>query len=159
MRIRGRMRRPGIVAMLVGIVAGLATPLCAQSRTASASMRVSIEVVARAIVTVERQPMITVTSQDLVRGYVDATEPILVRVRTNSRQGYLLHAENLNDHFLSIELSSADVVMSVGRRESWIHRPYVKGGDELTMRAHVLLSAGATTGSFPLPIVFEASPL
>jgi hypothetical protein len=126
----------------------------------SANMQVSVQVIARAVVSVDSQPAsVTITAEDIARGYVDVAAPIVVRVRTNSRQGYMLQVENQSQTFSSIELKSAEVEMNVGAHETWIQRPYVAGGDRLPMRARLHLSQLAMPGSVSLPIAFNASPL
>lgn len=153
MNTQRRVKIALLVCALVGTV-----PVFADST--SANMQVSAQVIARAIVSVESQPAsVTVTADDIARGYVDVEAPIVVRVRTNSRQGYLLQVENQSETFSSVELTGAEVEMHVGAHETWIQRPYVSGGDRLPMRARLHLSQLATPGSFSLPIAFNASPL
>lgn len=152
MNVPRRLGAMFVAATLVG-----ALPVVASS--SSATMQVSVQVIARAIVTVDGQPSsVTITAGDLARGYVDIDSPILVHVRTNSRQGYMLQVDNVSDAFSSIEVSSGDVTMNVAH-ESWIQRPYVSGGDLLPIHARLHLAAGATAGSAPVSIAFNASPL
>jgi hypothetical protein len=150
--------RTRIAAIMLAIVAIGTLPALAGS--SSADMNVSVQVIARAIVSVDSQPSaVTITAADIARGYVDVPAPIVVRVRTNSRQGYLLQVENQSETFSSIELSSANIAMNVGAHETWIQRPYTAGGDVLPMRARLHLASAATIGSFSLPIAFSATPL
>lgn len=150
--------RNRIAAILLATVAIGTVPAFADST--SAKMNVSVQVIARAIVSVDDQPSaVTITAADIARGYVDVPAPIVVRVRTNSRQGYMLQVENQSETFSSIELSTTNIAMNVGTHETWIQRPYVAGGDVLPMRARLHLASAATTGSFSLPMAFSASPL
>jgi hypothetical protein len=150
--------RSRIGAIALAVVAIGTLPALAGS--SSTNVNVSVQVLSRAVVSVDSQPAaVTVTAEDIARGYVDVPAPIVVRVRTNSRQGYLLHAENQGETFSSIELSTADIAMNVGAHETWIQRPYISGGDVMPMRARLHLAAAATIGSFSLPIAFSASPL
>lgn len=147
------------IAAIALVMVSLGT-LPALAGSTSAKMNVSAQVVARAIVSVDSQPAaVTVTAEDIARGYVDVPAPIVVRVRTNSRQGYVLQVENQSETFSSVELSSADIAMNVGAHETWIQRPYISGGDVMPMRARLHLASAATIGSFALPIAFSASPL
>jgi len=136
-------RRHRIAATLLVFVMFGTFPLSAGST--SATTQVSVQVIARAIVSVDSQPAaVTITSDDIARGYVDVATPIVLRVRTNSRQGYMLQVENLTETFSSIELSTADVMMTIAAHESWIQRPYIAGGDVMPMRAR-LRRAGIVT--------------
>ena len=146
-----------IGALLLAAVLAEAMPAAAAE--VSATMQVSAYVVARAIVTVDGQvSTVTVTDADVARGYVDIADPMFVRVRTNSRQGYLLTVTNVSEHFTSIELSSNEIAMHVSA-ESFIQRPYVSGGDVIPMRARLHLAPGTAAGQIPLSIAFNASPL
>jgi hypothetical protein len=72
----------------------------------SAPMQVSVDVIARAIVTVDSRPAaVDATQTDIARGYVDVSAPIIIQVRTNSRAGYLLEAEPLTPDFRTVELT------------------------------------------------------
>lgn len=133
--------------------------LPAMADSSSSTMQVGVQVIARAVITVDGQPStVTITPQDLARGYVDIDAPILVHVRTNSRKGYMLQVDNVSDTFKSVELSSGDITMDVAR-ESWIQRPYVPGGDLMPVRARLHLGSGALAGPAPVQIAFNVSPL
>ena len=148
------------IASLLLLVASVfvVTPLRAES--VSATMQVSAQVIARAVVSVESEPAaIDVTADDIARGYVDVSEPIQVRVRTNSRSGYMLQVTNVSETFSGAELTAGDMDVRVGNAESWIQRPYIAGGDVIPMRARLRLSSNATPGRVSMPIAFSASPL
>ena len=144
-----------IAALLV--TSFMAVPVCADS--VSATMTVSTVVVARAIVNVDAAPAtVDVTADDINRGYVDVAAPITIRVKTNSRRGYLLQVDKVNESFSRVELSTDALSMNVAA-QSWIERPYISGGDVLPVRARLHLSPGAMPGSYALPVAFSASPL
>ena len=136
-----------------------ASPLLADS--ISASMTVSTRVIARAVLTVDSQPgSVTVTAGDVARGYVDAAQPVELRVKTNSRAGYLLQADQVNEpSFSAIELTSDTMSMHVASHETWVQRPYNPAGDVLEMHARVHLAPGTQPGTYPLPLSFSASPM
>ena len=139
---------------------GLLGALPVVAGSTSANVQVSVQVIARAIVSIDSQPaVVTITEADIARGYVDVAGPIMVRVRTNSRSGYVLQAANQSEAFSSIELTSPEVQMDVGSHETLIQRPYIAGGDLIPMRARLHLSQVATAGSVSLPIAFTATPL
>ena len=135
----------------------IAAPMMAGSE--SAQMSVSVTVLARAIVNVESAPAVEITAADLQRGYVDLVAPVVLRGRTNSRQGYMLQVENTSGEFSRIELTFANATMSLSSHESWIQRPYVAGGEILPMTVRLFLSPAATAGTRPLPLSFSASAL
>ena len=145
-------------ASIVLATAVFAAPLLAETRTAQ--MTVSVTVIARAVVDVEQMPAaIEVTADDVARGYVEVKEPMVIRVRTNSRSGYMLHADKRDETFSAVELSLPGASMTISSHESWIQRPYVRGGDAIPVRAVLRLAPGTTAGVHALPISFSATPL
>lgn len=135
----------------------LAAPAVADS--ASAQMQVSVQVLASVRVTIASQPdSVDVTEADLARGYVDVAAPIVVHARTNSRSGYLLQVSNGSDDFSAVELSFDATSMKVFA-EGWVSRPYVRGGESISMSARLRLSPHATPGRYALPIAITATPL
>lgn len=147
-----------IAALALMCFAAIA-PMTAAAESHSATMQVSVTVIARAIVTVNQQPLdVIVTSEDVRRGYVQVVTPFLVHVRTNSRNGYLLHMVNTGPQFASAEINSADFTMHVSP-ESIIARPYLRGGDALDLKVRLMLASGAGEGRYEFPLVVDAAPL
>lgn len=144
-------------------VAAVAVMFCSTAAfagSASATMQVSVNVIARAVLTVASQPAaFEVTKADIDRGYVDLSAPLVIEVRTNSRAGYLLQAQQQSADFSAVELSFGDAQITVNGSESWISRPYIKGGDLMSMRVRVHLASQTAPGSYPLPVAFTARPL
>ena len=131
----------------------------AKAESSSATMTVSVQVIARAIATVESAPaQLEVTAADVARGYVDLPAQIVVRVKTNSRNGYVLQTTNVSSAFRAIELRSGTALFDV-RVETFMQRPWVETGDVLEISGRAWLDAGATPGTYALPVRFEARPL
>jgi hypothetical protein len=122
-------------------------------------MNVSVQVVARAVLVVDERPAsVVITADDIARGYVDVAEPIVIRVRTNSRDGYLLQAFNADPSITSVELSFANARMIVDRDEAWVQRPYSRLPDVMQIRARLHLAPESLPRVAPLPVTFEAMP-
>jgi hypothetical protein len=147
----------------LGLLAGFACLLAAtpaMAANAEAQMTVSARVLARAVVTLENAPSsISVTAEDIARGFIDIAAPITVRVRTNSRAGYLLTVSRLDDSFSAVKLSFGNAEMHVAASEGWIARPYVASGDILSVNARLTLAPGTTPGLHSAPFAFSASPI
>lgn len=151
--------RIGLVA-LVALVAVLCFPIAMHAESVSGQMVVSVQVIARAVVTVDSQPAaIVVTADDVARGYIDVTQPFLVRVRTNSRNGYLLQAEKTTEAFSAVELTNATTSLRVSSHETILHRPYVAGGDVMSLRARLYIAPGTQPGQHAVPVAFSATPV
>lgn len=148
------MRRILLTLALMMIVPAL------RAESVEGKMTVSAMVVASAKLTVESQPSaIEITAADIERGYVDLDTPILLRVQTNSRRGYLLQLSNTDESFSAIEISFGNTAMRVSSHETWVERPYVKGGESIAMHARLRLSPLAQPGRRTLPIDLTASAL
>lgn len=139
------------------IVASLLLAAPALADSSSATMNVSAQVIARAVVTVEGEPVVEVTEADVARGYVEIPA-VRIRVHTNSLNGCLLLASKTDDAFGGVELAFGNTTMSVAH-ESWVARPYVRGGEIVTVSMRARLAPGAAAGRHLLPVQFSASPL
>jgi hypothetical protein len=101
-----------------------------------------------------------VSSADIERGFVEVAEPILIRVQTNSRAGYVLQADkSYGSSFSKISLTGDTVSVTVTSHETWLQRPRVAGGDVLAMRARLYLASGVEPGTHAMPLTFTATPL
>ena len=147
------MRKTLIAAVMI-----LMVPQFVRAEQKSATMNVSVQVLARAVVDVSLAPSVDVTAADVQRGYVDVAEPLQLRVRTNSRQGYLLQVAKTNEAFSTVELSFGNTTMTVSE-ESWVARPQIDGGELVNAQMRVRLAPGAAVGRHPLPVQVSATPL
>jgi hypothetical protein len=157
LRFINGMKTQRTIGALIASTLLFAAPMHADS--VSAQMNVSVQVLARAVVAVDSAPAsVEVTASDITRGYVELDSPVMVRVRTNSRRGYVLQVNNVSETFSRVELSTSTMSMSVAQ-ESWIERPYVAGGDVMPVHARLHLAPGTLPGSYALPVAFSATPL
>lgn len=154
---KGADRSRAGLSLLAGVVSAFLGASSLNAGSTSAPMTVSVQVIGRAILSIESAPrQIEITADDVARGYVDLPGSIILRVRTNSRSGYLLQASNAGPAFISAELSFGDATMKVVE-ESWIQRPYASGGDRLSIHARLRLAPMTTAGAYTLPLAFSAS--
>lgn len=151
------MRFSAIVALAALTI--ITPSLAADSTESSATMRVTAQVIGRAVLDVRSQPAeVVVTAEDVARGYVDVAQPVELHVRTNSRSGYLLQVSNTSETFSSVELAFGNTSMSVAH-EGWVTRPYIAGGEHVTAKVRVRLAPGATAGRHALPVHLSAIAL
>lgn len=134
----------------------LLSPVQAVADT-SAQMNVSVRVIARATVTVDAPAEFEVTADDVARGYVEISA-IQLRVRTNSLNGCLLQASKTDEAFSSVEVEFGNTTMNVSQ-ESWVSRPYSKGGEVMSVNVRARLAPGASAGRYALPVEFSASAM
>lgn len=141
------------------LIAALFAASDAAAESVSATLGVSVRVVANAAVELESAPAgITVTEADIARGYVDLAAPVRVRVRSNSAR-YRLTVTALSDTFGPATFNWDGGSMRVNAGEAWAARSAVRGEDFLALTGRVALRTGMQPGNYDLPFQFSASPL
>lgn len=142
------------IALVILLTAGIAS-----AESSSTNMQITAQVIARAIVTIDNQPgAVDITEADIARGYVDVAAPLQWRGQTNSRRGYLLQVAKSGESFSAVDLTFGGTAMHVAD-ESWVARPYVAGGESLSVNARLILSGATQPGRYALPISVSATPL
>ncbi len=144
--------------LLLAAVALTAAPLNAAS--SSAQMNVSVQVIARTILTVEAQPAsVEVSPADVARGYVEVPQAVAFRVRSNAANGYTVQFEPVAAPFARAEVTWENAVATVGADGTWLTRPYQQGTTTGTMNVRLTLASGTQPGSYAWPLSFTASSL
>jgi len=152
-----RIARRTLPAIVIAALSFAASDAAADS--VSATIGVSVRVVANAVVELESAPAgITVTEADIVRGYVDLAAPIHVRVRSNSSR-YRLTVTAMSDAFGPATFNWEGGSMRVHAGEAWAARPAAHGSDFLALTGRVSLRAGMRPGTYDLPFQISVSPL
>lgn len=138
------------------ILAALASqPL--QAATHSEQMRVTVEVIARTILTIDQEPAaVAITATDVARGYVDVPGAIAFHVRSNSRRGYTVQFQPVAKPFTRASVSWGTSTASFGSGGSWIAQPYVKGTAAGSMDVRLSLAPEAEPGMYAWPVSMNA---
>jgi hypothetical protein len=154
------MRKGKALLLVLVAVTAISAPVYAGS--SAAQMNVSVQVIARTILTIDAQPAtVNVTQDDVARGYVDVPQVVAFRVLSNSRDGY-----SLTFHPISYPFSAAEVrwgaqaaVVEGGDWMPSLSHPYQQGGSAGSLAVRLRLSAGAEPGSYAWPLQVAASSL
>jgi hypothetical protein len=140
------------------VVVSVAVPAAAGSF--SAQMQVSVRVIARTILSVDRQPTtVQITAGDVARGYVDIPQVIAFRIRSNAVNGYALQFEPVAAPFSRAEITWNGVVMVIGHESNWMNREYHRGATSGVLNVRLLLAPTTQPGSYPWPIRLTAASL
>ena len=132
----------------------------AYANSASATMNVSVSVIARTIVTVGQQPaVIDVTANDIQRGYIDLPAAVAFQVRSNARNGYVLQFEPIGGPFSRAQVKWGNSTAVVGADGTWLSRSSQPGIATGLLDVRLVLTADATPGSYAWPIRFDANSL
>ena len=136
----------------------VATPLSAASK--SAQLGVSVEVVARTILTVDSQPASTeISSDDVARGYVDLPQSVLFHVRSNAANGYTVQFQPLTYPFSRADINWGNTLATVGADGAWLTRPYQQGTTAGALNVRLMLAPGTEPGTYAWPLQFGAGSL
>jgi hypothetical protein len=139
-------------------VIAMATPVFAGS--SSATLGVSVQVVARTILSVDSQPSsVQITSDDIARGYVDLPQSVLFHVRSNAANGYTVQFEPVSYPFNRADVSWGTTTATVGGDGAWITQGYQQGTQAGTLNVRLSLAPGTQPGSYAWPVRFDAGSL
>jgi hypothetical protein len=122
-----------------------------------AQMNVSVNVVARTVLTLTATPTeVTVTAEDAARGYVVIPAALAFQVHSNSLGGYVLRFASLDPQFVraSVSWSSTEVVVSGGEGE--IAQPYQRGIVPYSATIRLDLAPGTQPGTYAWPVRITA---
>jgi len=136
----------------------IATPVLAGS--SSGTLGVSVQVVARTILTVDSQPAsVDVTANDVARGYVDLPQSVLFHVRSNASNGYTVQFEPVSYPFNRADVSWGTTAATVGSDGAWLTEPYQQGTQAGTLNVRLSLAPGTQPGTYTWPVRFDAGSL
>ena len=154
------MRERTALLLVLVAVGAMSVPAYAGSNTAQ--MNVSVQVIARTILTIDMQPAaVTVTAADIARGYVDVPQAVAFRVRSNSREGYSLTFQPVAFPFSAAEVRWGAQAATVegGDWMASMSHPYQQGGSAGSLAVRLKLSAGAEPGTYAWPLQVAANSL
>jgi hypothetical protein len=152
-------KQTALLPVLLAFTA-MSAPLYAGSSTAQ--MSVSVQVIARTILTVDTQPSaVNVTADDIARGYVDVPQAVAFRVRSNSREGFALTFQPVTFPFSAAEVrwGAQSAVVEGGDWMPSLSHPYQQGSSAGRLAVRLRLSAGVEPGSYAWPLQVAANSL
>jgi hypothetical protein len=123
-------------------------------------MNVSVQVVARTILTVDSQPAtVEVTSTDIARGYIELPQAVAFHVRSNAANGYSMQFQPVAYPFVRAEVNWGNSVATIGSDGTWLNRPYQQGTATGALNVRLTLAPGSEPGSYAWPVHFAADSL
>ena len=155
------MRRTNAISLAAIAVIAIANPIYAGSNTAE--MTVTARVMARTILSVGSQPAsVSVTSDDILRGYVEVPQAVTFTVRSNARGGYALSFQPVNFPFSIADVRWNGQMTVVQSGNDWaasLTHPYQQGGSVGALTVRLRLAAGAEPGTYSWPLQIAANSL
>jgi hypothetical protein len=126
---------------------------------ATLSVAVTVPPVSRLEI-VSQASTVQITAQDLQRGYVDLSQPMLLNVYSNAREGYALEVLPLSPLIKAIAVhglgSDADLGAQGGRIVERWERPEAT---TLSLTFRLALAPGAMPGIYPWPLHLAIGPV
>jgi hypothetical protein len=119
------------------------------------SLLVSAAVARHTSVRIAPPAFITLSEEDVARGYVEIAAPVEVTVQSNVPQGYALVFERQGEQVRQAHVQGPDGALLVGSTGAVATRPPAGRGmwrDRLQLRFRFDLAAGARAGQHPWPL-------
>jgi len=149
--------KKAVTAFLMTAVA-IAAPLLAG--TSSSTLSVSVQVVARTILTVDSQPStVDITATDIARGYIDLPQSVLFHVRSNAANGYTIEFQPVSYPFSRADVTWGGATAAVGTDGAWLTEAYQQGTTTGTLNVRLSLAPGTQAGTYAWPVRFDAGSL
>lgn len=150
------MKRTVTAAFLSFVVLATQSMFASQS----AEMHVSVEVIARTILTIDNQPAsVSVTATDVARGYIDVPDAVAFHVRSNARNGYDVQFQPVSGPFSLAQVSWGTATATFGSDGGWIAQPYQRGTTFGSMSVRLSLAPGTAPGTYSWPVSVGADSL
>jgi len=126
-----------------------------------ATIVVSATVMARISQSIlHQEPLINVTQGDLKKGFVEIPSGTILRIKTNTSNGYALFFEGSNELFKEVMVMDKGRTVTLSAHGGFVHQPYSGSNIELKDLSYRLqLKENIQPGSYPFPFRVTASLL
>jgi hypothetical protein len=149
-----------VSAALAALLLLSLTPGKARATTSakSAQMRVSATVSAYVKLDVlQQQPSLTITPQDIQRGYVDVPTGTSLRTRTNDRNGFLVNFDSRSNVFERVSVTGIGGTVEIGSGGGAVRAAYSGPESVAQLSYRFYLAQGVQSGNYPWPLQISAS--
>ena len=130
----------------------------ATTATKSAQMRISATVNPYVRLDVlQQQPSLTITAEDIRRGYVDVAAGTSLRTRTNDRNGFLVNFDSRSNVFERVSVTGIGATVELGSGGGAIRAAYAGPESLAQVSYRFYLAQGVQSGNHPWPLQISAS--
>lgn len=161
LRLQQKLVRAALIAVVSLSVAtvGMTNDAWAGSAALDTQIQLNARVLPYARLTVVRQQsFLTITADDVRRGYVDVPDGSQIELRNNSRDGCLLLIESNGFPYEEVIVSGLDRDISIGRSGGMVMVPMM-GTRQAALRFRFVLGKQATAGTYDWPLYLSARPM
>jgi hypothetical protein len=157
-----RLQRMLVTAALATVLTFSATDrAAAASSGGSSSSTLHVTATIRPVATMKilhQLPQLTVTAQDVAKGYVDVPVATLLEVKNNSPAGYLLSFENQGP-FRDVLVRGLGTEVQISFGNGWVLMPYSRVPVRMELSYRFVLAENAEVGTYPWPLQINSLPL
>jgi hypothetical protein len=127
----------------------------------NATIVVSATVMARISQSIiHQEPLINVTKGDLKKGFVEIPSGTILRIKTNTRNGYALFFEGSNELFKEVMVMDKGRTVTLSPHGGFVHQPFSGSNIEVKDLSYRLpLKENIQPGTYPFPFRVKASLL
>lgn len=102
---------------------------------------------------------ITITEEDIQRGYLDLRSASLLELKTNSNQGYHLSFEGSLWPFKEVQIQGLTNPVRLHSGHSLVHQPSARGKVIMNLDYRFILSGETKPGSYSWPLLISIHPI
>ena len=152
------LQRVLLSAALAALLVLSLTPGKARAATKSTQIRVSASVGPYVRLDVlQQQQSLTITADDIQRGYVDVPTGTSLRTRTNDRNGFLLNFNAQSSVYERVSVTGIGGVMEIGPAGGSVRVAYTGPESAAQVSYRFYLAQGVQSGNYPWPLQISAS--
>jgi hypothetical protein len=147
-----------MTAVLIITVMVLLVGIKESSAGNNAVVMVSANILPRTSQTTLKQPTgLTVTRQDIAKGYLDVETGTVLRVTSNDNDGYYLNFRINAEFIRATDLMINGRSLSIQSGATLVHQPFPgMGGETIRISYRLFLSPEMKPGSYQWPVVVVA---
>src|SRR6266404_4937965 len=105
----------------------------------------------------QQQPSLTITSQDIQRGYVDVSAGTSLRTRTNDRNGFLVNFDPRSNVFERVSVTGIGGTVEIGSGGGAVRAAYSGPESVAQLSYRFYLAQGVQSGNYPWPLQISGS--
>jgi hypothetical protein len=132
----------------------------AQATTASKSTQIRVSATVGPYVrldVLQQQPSLTITAEDIQRGYVDVPAGTSLRTRTNDRNGFVLNFSSRSNVFERVRVTGIGGTMEILSAGGSVRVAYTGPESAAQVSYRFYLAQGVQSGNYPWPLQISAS--
>jgi hypothetical protein len=150
-------------ALLVTRIALLVGGSVAAAGATETHTQLSVSATVRAVARIEMRSVpqrLTISANDLARGYIDVEQATTAAVRSNSQTGYTLEFLTLAPLFSGITVRGLDTDLALTGEGGMVVRRWQQARmEELSLNYRFALAPGLSAGEYPWPVQLAVRPL